>query len=98
MLSDAPIYVSFNMKPSLTAGRRTAISRYTKSASTFCFLGSAHHMLQEVLKFFFSAPHECFTAGERLTENIMNVYQIHPSYIEIGPFKVCVYRYSQNPF
>jgi hypothetical protein len=47
---------------------------------------------------FFPSPHECLTAGERVTENILNLYQLHPSYIEIGPFKVCVYRYSQNPF
>jgi hypothetical protein len=46
---------------------------------------------------FFSC-HECLTAGERVTENIWKLYQIRLSYIEIGLFKVCVSRYSQNPF
>lgn len=27
------------------------------------------------------APNECLTAGERVTENILNLYQMHPSYI-----------------
>ena len=69
------IYVSFNMKPSLTAGRRTAISRYTKSASTFCFLGLAHHMLQQVLKLVFFPP-RVLTNAWRLVNVLLKTFWI----------------------
>jgi len=55
-------------------------------------------MLQQVLKLVPPAPNECLTAGERVTENILNLYQMHPSYIEIGLFKVCVIGIRRTRF
>lgn len=72
VLSDVPIYVSFNTKPSLTADRRNAISRYTKSTSTFCFLGLAHQMSQQVLCFFF----RLLTIAWRLVNMLLKIFWI----------------------